>query len=100
MQELPSILAALAIFGLLIFIRVKVMQFRCGATGRAFHFGNSLQLMLRVLSSLAVPGLGQAMFGRIGLGLLHLSVFAVAFCYLGDLAFLINLASAMEHVFP
>lgn len=96
MQELPSILAAQAIFGLLNFISVKVMQFRCGATGRASNFGNSLQL---VLSSLAVPGLRQAMFGRIGVGLLHLSVSTVAFCYLDEVAFLINLVSAMEHVF-
>jgi len=100
MQELPSILAALAVFGLLIFIRVKVMQFRCGAAGGAFHFGSSLQLMLRVVSSLVVPGLGQAMFGRIGVGMMHLAVFVAVFCCLGEVAFLINLVSAMEHVFP
>jgi hypothetical protein len=100
MQELPSILAALAVLGLLIFIRVKVMQFRCGAAGGTFHFGSSLQLMLRVLSSLVVPGLGQGMRGRVGVGLLHLGVFVVAFCCLGEVAFLINLVSATEHVFP
>ena len=100
MQELPSILAALAIFGLLIFIRVKVMQFRSGAAGGTVHFRNSILLMLRVLGSLVAPGFGQAMRGCIGIGLLHLGVFVVAFCYLGDFAFLINLVSAMEHVFP
>jgi hypothetical protein len=100
MQELPSILAALALFGLLIFIRVKVMQFRCGVAGRTFQFGRSLHLMLRVLSSLVVPGLGQAMFGRIRVGLMHLGVFVATFCFLGEVAFLINLVSAMEHVFP
>lgn len=100
MHELPSILAALALFGLLIFIRVKVTQFRSGATGGTVHFGSSLHLMLRVLGSLVVPGFGQAMRGCIGLGLLHLGVFVVTFCYLGDVAFLINLVSAMEHVFP
>lgn len=98
MQELPSILATLAVFGLLIFIRVKVMQFRCGVAGRTFSFVNSLHLMLRVLSSLLVPGFGQAMCGRIGVGLMHLGIFVVAFCCLGEVAFLINLVSAMEHV--
>ncbi len=100
MQELPSILAALAVFGLLIFIRVKVMQFRCGAAGGTFQFGNSLHLMLRVLSSLVVPGFGQAMRGRIGVGLMHLGVFVAAYCWLGEVAFLINIVSAMEHVLP
>jgi hypothetical protein len=100
MQELPPILAALAVFGLLIFIRVKVMQYRCGATGGSFHFRSSLQLMLRVVSSLVVPGLGQTMFGRIGVGMMHLAVFVAAFCELGEVAFLINLFSAMEYVFP
>ncbi|MFZ4767746.1 MAG: hypothetical protein ACOYMN_22595 [Roseimicrobium sp.] len=97
MQELPSILAALAVLGLLIFIRVKVMQFRFGLAGGKFRFGNSLHLMLRVLSSLVVPGFGQAMRGRIGVGLMHLGVFVAAFCFLGEVAFLINLVSAMEH---
>ena len=100
MQELPSILAALAVFGLLIFIRVKVIQFRSGTAGGTFHFGGSIHLMLRVLSSLVLPGLGQVMRGRIGVGILHLGVFVAAFCCLGSVAFLINLVSAMEHVFP
>ena len=100
MQEMPFILAALAVLGLLIFIRVKVMQFRCGAAGGTFHFGSSLQLMLRVLGSLFMPGLGPAMRGRVGIGLVQLGAFVMAFYCLGDVAFLINLVSAMEHVFP
>ena len=100
MHDLPSILAALAVLGFLILIRVKVMQFRCGVTGRVFHFGKSLRLTLRVLSSLAIPGIGQAMFGRIRVGLIHLSIFTAAFCCLGEVAFLINFASALEHLLP
>jgi hypothetical protein len=97
MQELPSILAALAVFGLLVLIRVKVMEFRVRATGGHFSFGRSLHMLLRVLSSLAVPGLGQAMRGSVFTGFAHLTIFVVALCCVGSAAFLINLASAMEH---
>jgi hypothetical protein len=99
MQQLPSILAALAVFGLLTFLRVKVMQFRCGVSGGTFHFGNSLRLMLRILGSLVMPGLGQIVRGRVTIGLLHLGVFVTAFCCVGEVAFMINFVSAIEHVF-
>lgn len=100
MHELPSILGALALFGILVMIRVKVMEFRIGAVGGQFNFGRSLHMLLRVLSSLAVPGLGQAMRGSVVTGFAHLAVFVVALCCVGEVAFLINLISAMEHVFP
>jgi hypothetical protein len=100
MHELPSILGALAVFSLFVLIRVKVMEFRVGAAGGQFSFGRSLHMLLRVLGSLVVPGLGQAMRGSVITGFAHLAIFVVAFCCVGEVAFLINLVSAMEHVFP
>lgn len=99
MHEIPSILGALAVLGLLVLIRVKVMEFRVGAVGGQFSFGRSLHMLLRVLGSLVVPGLGQAMRGSVITGFAHLAIFVVAFCCVGEVAFLINLASAMEHPF-
>jgi hypothetical protein len=99
MQELPSILISAAVFGLLVLIRVKVMKFRAACAGGQFSFGASLRMLLRVLSSLLVPGLGQAMRGRMTTAFWHLGVFVMAICFVGEAAFLINLISAIEHTF-
>lgn len=99
MQELPSILIAAAVFGILVVIRVKVFQFRSTASGAHFCLGFSLRQMLRVLSSLLMPGLGQAMRGSMTVAFWHLGVFIIALCCFGEAAFLINLISAMEHAF-
>lgn len=90
---------AAAVLGLLVVIRVKVFQFRSAASGGHFSFGASLRQMLRVLSSLLVPGLGQAMRGSMTVAFWHLGVFIVALCCVGEAAFLISLISAMEHAF-
>lgn len=100
MLELPSILIAAIVFGLLVAIRVEVFQFRSAASGDQFSFGASLRQMLRVLSSLLVPGLGQAMRGSMTAAFWHLGAFIVALCCFGEAAFLINFISAMEHAFP
>lgn len=99
MQELPSILIAAAAIGLLVVIRVKVFQYRSAESGGCFNFRASLWEMLRVLSSLLVPGLGQAMRGSMTAAFWHLGVFTVALCCFGEAAFLFNLISAMEHAF-
>lgn len=99
MQELPSILAALLIFTLLVLLRVKVLEFRAAVSGRSFQFGGSLRMLLRVLGSLAIPGLGQAMRGRMTASFIHLGIFTLALVCFGEAAFLINLVSAMEHAF-
>lgn len=98
MQDWLYILAGLAGFSLLIFLRVKVFQMRAGVQGKTFCFSQSLHLTLRVLASLLIPGLGQAMGGRMAASALHLGMFLVALCLVGEVAFLLNLVSAMEHV--
>lgn len=97
MQEPPSILIAAAFLGLLMVIRVKVFQFRAAASRGKFFFSTSLLQMLRVLSSLIVPGLGQAMRGSTSAAFWHLGVFIAAFYCIGEAAFFINLISALEH---
>ena len=99
LEQLPSFLIAAAVFGLLVFMRTKVFQFRSAAAGGHFQFGSSLRMMLRVLGSLLVPGLGQAMSGRMTAAFWHFGVFIAALCCFGEAAFLINLISAMEHAF-
>lgn len=99
MQELPSILVALLVFALLVLLRVKVMEYRAALSGRSFHFGGSLHMLLRVLGSLVVPGLGQAISGRMKTAFIHLGIFTVALVCFGGAAFMFNLVSAMEHAF-
>ena len=99
MQDLPSILPAALAFSVLVLLRVKVMGFRANVCGRRFYFGRSLRMLCHVLSSLAVPGLGQAMRGRTGVALAHLGIFALAFTCVGEAALILNIGSAMEHAF-
>ncbi len=99
MQDLPSILPAALAFSVLVLLRVKTMEFRANVCGRRFHFGRSLHMLLHVLSSLAVPGLGQAMRGRTKIAFAHLGIFALAFTYMGEAALIFNIGSAMEHAF-
>lgn len=99
MQELPSILVALLVCTLLVLLRVKVMEYRAAVSGRSFHFGGSLRMLLRVLGSLVVPGLGQAMSGRMKTAFIHLGIFTLALVCVGEAAFLFNIVSAMEHAF-
>jgi hypothetical protein len=98
-QELRSILVALLAFTLLVLLRVKALEFRAAVSGRSFHFGGSLRMLLRVLGSLAIPGLGQAMRGRTTASFIHLGIFTLALACVGEAAFLLNLFSAMEHAF-
>jgi hypothetical protein len=98
-QELLSILIAAAVFGLLRVIRVKVFQFRSADLGGHFSLRASLRQMLRVLSSLLVPGLGQSMRGSMTVAFWHLGVLIVAFIFVGEVAFFLNLAYAMESAF-
>ncbi len=93
-QELPSILGAL-----LVSLRVKVMEYRADVSGRSFHFGDSLRMLLRVLGSLVVPGLGLAIRRRVKTGLIHLGIFTVALVCPGEADFLFNLVSVMRHAF-
>lgn len=99
MQELPSILPAALAFIVLVLLRLKVMEFRAHLCGRRYKFWRSLRMLFHVLSSLAVPGLGQAMRGRTWAAFAHLGLFAVAFASMGEAALLLNIGSAMEHVF-
>lgn len=99
MQELPSILPAALALSVLVLLRVKTMEFRAKACGRRFHFGRSIRMLLHVLSSLAVPGLGQAMRGSTGVAFAHLAIFTLAFTCIGEAALLFNIGSAMEHAF-
>lgn len=99
MQELPSILVALLVSTLLVLLRVKVMTFRSAVAGRSFNFGASLRMLLRVLGSLVIPGLGQAIRGRITASFIHLGIFTLALACVGEAAFLFNIFSAMEHAF-
>lgn len=99
LEQLPSLLIAAVVFGLLVFMRTQVFQIRSAAVGGRFLFGSSLRMMLRVLSSLLLPGLGQATSGRMTVAFWHLGVFIVALYCFGETAFLINIISAMEHAF-
>lgn len=90
-------LIAAAFFGLLACMRVKVLQFRATTHGRRFCAGGSLRMMMHVLGSLLVPGLGQAMRGRMTAAFAHLGVFVLALASVGEAALFFNLASAMEH---
>jgi hypothetical protein len=83
-----------------VLLRVKVMEYRVAVSGsQAFSFGRSLRMLLRVLGSLVVPGLGQAMSGRMKTAFIHLGIFTLALVCVGEAAFLFNIVSAMEHAF-
>ncbi|WP_395752953.1 hypothetical protein [Prosthecobacter sp.] len=99
MEDIPSILPAALAFSALVLLRVKVMGFRTNARGRQFHIVRSLRMLLHVLSSLAVPGLGQAMRGRTEIAFVHLGIFVLAFTCMGEAALIFNIGSAMEHAF-
>jgi len=88
MHDWLSIPAAAAIFGLLVFLRVKVFQALAGSVGKFFRF----------TVGLLVPCLSQAMSGRMAASAFHLGVFALTFLLVGEPDLLLNLASAMENV--
>lgn len=92
-------MVALLAFTLLLLLRVKVLKLRAAVSGRSFHFGGSMRMLLRVLGSLVIPGLGQAMRGRMTASFIHLGIFILALACVGEAAFLFNLFSAMEHAF-
>lgn len=98
-EQITSLVIAAACFGLLAFMRVKVFQLRAAAHGRRFCVGGSLRLMMHVLGSLLVPGLGQAMRGRMTAAFVHLGIFVFALASVGEAALFLNLVSAMEHAF-
>lgn len=98
-DPISSFLIATAIFGLLGFMRVKVFQMLAEAHGRHFCFGPGFRVMLNVLGSAVIPGLGQATRGRMIAAFLHLGIFLLAFHSMGEAALFFNLASAMEHAF-
>ena len=97
--QLSSFLAAAAFFALLAFMRMKVFQFHAAAQGRRFSASSSLRVVLHVLGSLLVPGLGQAMRGRITAAFARLGIFVFALASMCEAALCLNLASAMEHAF-